>query len=130
MGNVDLEGHGCTKDPNVESLARDLMAETGEWKETIRDRSDGKNPIIVTRRGDCVCEVRLPNGKHHPDWEYKVRTITDDERAAFKEEYGNVAPLLLGMPMGTDYEIRGFVLNGRIKGWNLSAKKRSLEPHS
>jgi hypothetical protein len=117
----------CECDPQgpfgVESLARVLMAETGEWKEQIRDRRDGKNPIIFTHRGCCCCEISLQAGAHHPDWTYKVRPLSADELSEFRCEYGNTADLLTSVSLGNGMGIRGFVLNGRIPGWNLSVQQ-------
>src|SRR5687767_9582711 len=72
----------------VDALARQIMRETGEWTETVRDRRDGRNPIVVTRRGCACCEVTLGAGKHDPDWTYKTRQMTLVERVSFREQYG------------------------------------------
>jgi hypothetical protein len=117
----------CECDPQgafgVEFLARVLMAETGEWKEKIRDRRDGRNPILFTRRGCCCCEVTLRDGAHDPDWTYVTRPLSASEKASFHEEYGNSADLLTGLSIGSGMMIRGFVLNGRIPEWNLSVQR-------
>src|ERR1043165_939315 len=108
----------CECDPRgpfgVEFLARVLMAETGEWKEHIRDRRDGRNAIIFTRRGCCCCEVTLRDGAHDPDWTYITRPVSVSEKTSFHEEYGNSADLLTALSFGSGWSIRGFVLNGRI----------------
>lgn len=117
----------CECDPQgpfgVAFLSRVLMAETGEWKEWIRDRRDGRNPIVFTRRGCCCCEISLHNGAHHPDWTYKVRSLSASEEADFRREYGNSADLLTALSLGSGFVIRGFVLSGRIPGWNLSVQQ-------
>lgn len=110
----------------TEDLARKIMSETGEWKETIRDRRDGRNPIVVTVRGCCCCEVTLLDGAHDPEWTFKTRALTVEERQSFHAEYGQQAALLFAMGFPEQrYRIRGFILNGRIPGWNLSVYSKA-----
>lgn len=101
-------------------LAVRIMDETGDWKETVRDRANGKNPIVVTRAGGHCCEVTLQEGAHHPNWSYKTRLLTKEEHRRFLEEYGQAASLLLGMNVSESMQIRGFIFNGRVEGWNIS----------
>lgn len=107
-----------------ETLAREIITETGEWKQGIVRAGDRKGkPMIVTRHGCCGCELTLEQGKSHPDWTYQLRHLTTEENRTFHEEYGKVAPLLIGMSMSDGFQIRGFILNGREEGWNLSVRK-------
>jgi hypothetical protein len=110
----------------VESLAREITTETGEWKEAILRTRDKSKPMVVTRYGCCGCEINLPIGAHHPDWTYTARSLTAQERSTFKREYGNMAGYLLHSgPSDGRFEYRGFILNGRREGWNVSI--RSLD---
>jgi Ni,Fe-hydrogenase I small subunit len=94
------------------------MDETGEWKQDlIRTRTC---PLVFTFYGCCGCEVSLPKGAEHPDWNYVRRNLTNNEHASFHDEYGRQAELLLHLEISKNLNIRGFVLNGRKLGWNLS----------
>lgn len=101
----------------VEQLARVIIAETGEWKESLERRG----PMVVTCHGREACEITLPKNAHHPDWVFQRRMLTESEKASFEAEYGRSGHyLILGQQMGTKRQIRGFILNGRLDGWQLS----------
>lgn len=111
----------------AENLAREIMSDTGEWKESILRTRSKDRPMLATRYGCCGCEVSLASGAHHPDWTYKVRPLTSAERSSFRQEYGNMAGYLLHTgPSDSRFEYRGFILNGRREGWNVSI--RTLGP--
>lgn len=105
----------------LETTAREIMTETGEWKQAIL-RGRSVKWILVTLKGCCGCEITLPKGANHPDWRYVRRNLTTTEREAFHAEYGQQAPLLLGTNITPIMKIRGFILNGRQEEWNLSVR--------
>lgn len=105
----------------LETTAREIMQETGEWKQAIL-RSRTVKRIFVTHRGCCGCEITLPEGANHPDWQYTRRNLTLAERESFHAEYGQQAPLLLDTNITPTMRIRGFILDGRREGWNLSVR--------
>lgn len=106
----------------VEALAHEIINETGGWKEHILSTRKNGGPMVVTRHGCCCIEIALKDGSHHPDWTYTYRQLTIEERRSFHEEYGNSAPLLTCLTFNPTMEIRGFILNGRREGWNLSVR--------
>jgi hypothetical protein len=56
------------------------------------------------------------------EWQFKKRLLTIAEQRSFREEYGKQAPLLVGTNVTPRLRIRGFILNGRKDGWNLSVE--------
>lgn len=111
----DPEGHKCEQFcfDSAETIARQNIAETGSWKESLHDWST--RTMVVTRCGLAGCEVSKETGRS--DWRFRRRALSPDERCSFRDEYGRVAPLLLTIEV---MAIRGFILNGRHDGWNLS----------
>lgn len=110
----------------VEAVAREIMTETGDWKEELTKHRSKNLPMVVTRYGCCGCEITLREGTHHPDWTYTTRLLTEHEQKTFREEYGNTAPLILALaPTDARFEYRGFILNGRREGWNFSVRQRN-----
>lgn len=110
-GNMDSDSdHECGDYCfySAESIARANIKETGDWKLTLHDWSSRR--MIVTRCGTAACEVSLDGSQ----WQYKKRKLSTEERASFRVEYGRTHWMLLGD------NVRGFVLNGRYNGWNLS----------
>lgn len=104
----------------VEQLARAFIAETGAWKEDLGRHG----PMVVTLNGQEACEITLPEGAHHPDWIFECRMLTESERLSFLAEYGRVGYSLILRQVIGGREIRGFILNGRQDGWQLSVGKR------
>lgn len=108
----------------LETTAREIIEETGEWKQAIF-RSRTNKRALVTHRGCCGCEVTLPEGANHPDWRYTRRNLTPAERESFHKEYGQQASFLLGMDIAPTMRIRGFILDGRREGWNFSVRQNA-----
>lgn len=108
----------------LETTAREIMEETGDWKEGILRNRTVKR-MLITRYGCCGCEVTLPTGSSHPNWRYSRRNLTRAERDSFHAEYGRQAPLLLGTNITPTMQIRGFILDGRREGWNLSVRRNA-----
>lgn len=108
----------------LETTAREIMEETGEWKQAILKNRTVKR-MLVTRTGCCGCEITLPKGSNHPDWQYTRRNLTLAERESFNAEYGRQASFLLGMDISPTMRVRGFILDGRREGWNLSVRRHA-----
>lgn len=106
----------------LEATAREIMVETGEWKQGII-RSRSVKRMLVSRWGCCGCEITLPENANHPDWQYVRRNLTLAEKESFHREYGQQAPLLLGLEVSPGLKVRGFILDGREMGWNLSVER-------
>lgn len=103
---------------SLESVARQNIEETKNWKAcALRERGDPYS--LFTFYGCCGCEV-IPPDTGRTDWTFKRRNLTPSERKSFHGEYGRQAGLLLCTDMGSGMKIRGFILNGRKVGWNLS----------
>ncbi len=112
-------GHQCTDIcfSDAENVARANIKETSGWKLQTHDWT--KRRMVVTRCGQAACEVTLAHPTHHPYREYRCRSLTTEEKASFRAEYGRAHWLLR---MSPDFEIRGFILNGRCDGWNISVR--------
>jgi len=113
-----IQEHYCDEwcGRRAEKLARASIAISGNWKKELHRHG----PMIYTVCGVTGCEVWLSNPSHHPYWEYRVRPMTDAERQSFLDHYGRAGRLcLVGMPLGSA-TVRGFVLNGRLDGWQFS----------
>lgn len=108
----------------LEATAREMMEETGEWKQAILKSRTNKR-MLVTHGGCCGCEIALPEGAKHPDWQYTRRNLTPAERESFHLEYGQQAPFLRGLQITPTAQIRGFILNGRQEGWNYSVRQNA-----
>jgi hypothetical protein len=107
-----------------ETLAREIIAETGGWKrDLLRSRKRKDLPMVASRQGCCGCEIRLNDKHHEGEWTYHLRALTTHEKQAFQQEYGRSAALLLHQQMGDGFKVRGFILNGRKEGWNISVKR-------
>lgn len=102
----------------AEGVARAIIEETGSWKLNLHDWT--KRVMVVTRDGRSACEIRLTSPGHHPYWTFRRRWLTREERESFRAEYGRSHWLLLGVGISERTQIRGFILNGRKDGWNLS----------
>lgn len=102
----------------LETLARESIAETAQWKRELGLPRKGQ-PMVYSLYGCCGCEVTVDA---KGEWVFTTRPLTQSEQASFKEEYGNQAPLMLAMNPTKSLEIRGYVLNGRREGWNLSVR--------
>lgn len=108
---------------SAESIARANIEETGEWKLRMHDWS--KRRMVFTRCGAAACGVYLASPSHHPYWEYERRLLTPEETVSFQAEFGRRHWLLLsGRKDGASSNIRGFILDGRYDGWNLSVGPR------
>jgi hypothetical protein len=119
--NNDNDDHQCGDSCfyAAETVAREIIKETGHWKIGLHDWS--KRRMVVTQCGNAACEVRLASPSHYPYWEYCRRRMTSEERASFRAEYGRSHQLILCFRRdGEGFLFRGFVLNGRQDGWNLS----------
>lgn len=102
----------------LETTARQNIEETKKWKaDALRDRGDSHS--LFTFYGCCGVEATPPTAKN-AEWTFQRRNLTLSERDSFHREYGQQAPLLLCVDIGSGARIRGFVLNGRTAGWNLS----------
>lgn len=114
------DGHECGDYcfDSAENIARANIKETGTWKLQLHDWA--RRRMVVTRCGQAACEVTLASPSHHPYWEYKRRYLTREETESFHAEYGRVHWLLVSGGIPTNLQIRGFILNGRHDGWNLS----------
>lgn len=100
----------------VDRVARRIIEETGEWKQSLGRRG----AMIVTDHGQVCCEIVLPADAQHPEWEFTVRDMASRERESFAFEYGHAGFwYLLGQQMGSR-QVRGFIHNGRLDGWQLS----------
>lgn len=102
----------------AEALARTIIRETGSWKLHLYDWT--KRVMVVTRDGQSACEIGLASPSHNPYWTFKRRWLTHEERESFQAEYGRSHWLLMGVGISETIPIRGFILNGRKDGWNLS----------
>lgn len=108
----------------LEITAREMMEETGEWKQAILKSRTNKR-MLVTHRGCCGCEIALLAGANHPDWKYTRRNLTPSERESFHAQYGQQASFLRGLQITPTMQIRGFILNGRQEGWNYSVRQNA-----
>jgi hypothetical protein len=103
---------------SAETVAREIINETDQWK---RGTHNWRNRVMVVTRCGCAgCEIAL----RADEWQYKQRPLTTEEQRSFKAEYGQVSFLLLSLDLSPSTRIRGFILNGRKNGWNLSVEKR------
>lgn len=102
----------------AEDVARANIRETGKWKLQLHDWT--KRRMVVTRCGQAACEVTMTGPSHHPYWEYKRRYLTHEEKTSFHVEYGRSHDLILLFRRDDPFLFRGFILNGRQDGWNLS----------
>ena len=101
----------------ADTVAREIIKETDHWKRQIHDWQ--KRVMVVTRCGHAGCEISLRDN----EWQYKQRALTSDEREGLIREYGRSASLLLVLGFNDSTKIRGFILNGRADGWNLSIER-------
>lgn len=127
MGNADnsSDGHTCPDNGVCEwralTVAKEYIAETGEWNQYVRGRIG--RPLIYTVCGGTCCEVSLRGS--HPDWEFTTRRMRPDEIKSFREEFGRTNWLLLGIKLQSNMTVRGFVLDGRREGWNISVRTQN-----
>lgn len=98
----------------AEMLARRNIQETGDWKLKLHDWSN--RTMVVTRCGAAACEV----SREGAIWKYSRRSLTPKEASEFRAEYGRSHWLLMSQGASGGKSIRGFILNGRHDGWNLS----------
>lgn len=102
----------------LEPTTRQNIEETKTWKHyALRERGDPYS--LFTFYGCCRCEAIPPDAKR-TEWTFKRRNLTTGERESFHYEYGQQASFLLCTDMESGMRIRGFILNGRKAGWNLS----------
>lgn len=99
---------------SAESMARANINETGGWKLSLHNWN--RRTMVVTRCGEAACEVR----RTRESWEYHRRSLTPEEKTSFHVEYGRVHWMLLAFSRSDARCIRGFILNGRHDGWNIS----------
>lgn len=114
--------HVCSRlcEYHADKLARQIIAETGEWKQSL----ERHGPMVVTTHGQVCCEITLPLGKRHPDWTFTPRSMTRDEQESFMLAYGKAGFwYLLNSSIGSG-RLRGFILNGRTDGWNVSVSRK------
>jgi hypothetical protein len=109
----------------AEKVAREIIKETGHWKIGLHDWT--KRRMVVTQCGNAACEVGLEALGTPPVWMYRRRRLTSEEKDSFRAEYGRSHDLILCFRRdGERFLFRGFVLNGREDGWNLSANNNPI----
>lgn len=121
IGHADnYDDHQCndTCFHIAQDLARAIIEEMGDSKIGLHGWT--KRKMVVTRCGNAACEITLASSSRHPYWEHRQRHLTHEEKTSFRAEYGRSHWLILCFRQGDPFAYRGFILNGRRDGWDLS----------
>lgn len=107
-----------------------MIEQQGSWWMDVRDRENGKNPVIVYfDNSSPVFEISRNSQQR---WQVRYRAITDQEAQEIAEFHANRRwpnnPVGLNVGDRTftdsDYYVRAFIKNGRKPEWNWSVEKR------